>query len=1432
VITLNTTGTPAVSLLTIAGNSTKWIIVNVNVAVPGAAPDALRLIWDEIPASMTGMTVKDELGVLMTTPALVLADAAGDFNAGADANVPRILLDGAPGALTIDSVTPAVLGGSVGNKEQNFAVVGFKLTSTTYAHVVDEIALIDGGFTTAAGIAEDVGAAYLYRDKGTIGKYDAADIRVCSIADVGALTVGNDAFDFNDTEYDGTPTVSVSKGPIFVAADSTVTLLVVMNLTGTAGQDGHPGTTALLTQENLAINIDASASVIDGTAALTGDDIEGPDINMVPLYITKVETADFDSDGLLDALKLTFSDNVSDSKWASLNLDTNIQITDSGGATGTITELAFSSTVAGDTANNNYLYVQFSGTTMSTSDKFTNGKPRVQLLAPANNVITSVGGNKSLLTFTNIEQNASVATVDKAPPVVQGAYTGDVDKNGKIDQITVSFSEFMAPSSANSYPGVTFVSAVSTFGSGGTYTPSSGTVNGTAIVYTVPESGSGIYDTESAPAFRYNPSGDTTNLKDAAAVGNEVKLYGPGGLTQQSDTVDQVPPRVISAVTKDLWTDEHYSGITGFEEKIPNGRIDTVEITFSERITAASTLNTNAKIDAFLGQFVIIHPVELGGVEKFTAVDATTAAPFEPAPVISHSGTYGSNDTYTTVTVYLREQPANIVGMTNGGDTGVAYTFTYTGTAGSNDVVDLSPSTNSMEDITAAQSEDVAVDKAAPFIVNGLFQRDGTTIKILDAMDDDEVKAAKGNTALSATAIDVIIAQEGGWADNEFSNIRTVDSNAVTTGSDSNTGDGYIDAFGIYFSEPVHITDAVNITGAFTVTNTKDYSTITLDKGVDANKDGKIEAADNNVEFTDAIFSGTSSKVANKYDTGETPTVKFVGVSTIYDGADTEYKSASDNKLAATVAIASYDTAKPAIVSSIGSVGLKTITVKWSEDVFSNDLGDEDFESAASNAIFGYDDKDLAGAGALSAEGIVYDAVTFAMTIEVNNTITVADVEIDSLWVKFDDKVYDDADGGGNLIADFTENKAESNLDGIGYKYIIDDAVAPYIVSATTLDVNGNGFVDYIKFVFSEDMDDASLGTLFDAINAMSYNAAANFILSGYTGMAKFNLFQNTDLGYAKSIDLGKPVFSDNAPDDNIMYLELQESKVPLSSAGTTGWAPELTFSGVTLSDKKPNALGTGAVQVKDGLGPIPMLARTLTVTTLEVTFSEEVNLKTVNSGDFSWTLGDALEDFQKLVAVITQPEPGVVVLETIVANRWEPYMGGTIKYVTHTDATKAGICDLQVDSKGVPTTPGVISGIDANAEAVWYKISSGAYVADATKGKTAASVTISTADIVVEVEEAAAPIAYALSENYPNPFNPTTTIEFAIPVVGNVELVIYNINGQKVRTLVNETKDAGFYKVMWDGRNELGETVSSGIYLYRLVSGNFSKMEKMTFIK
>ncbi|RMF62551.1 MAG: T9SS C-terminal target domain-containing protein [Calditrichaeota bacterium] len=93
-------------------------------------------------------------------------------------------------------------------------------------------------------------------------------------------------------------------------------------------------------------------------------------------------------------------------------------------------------------------------------------------------------------------------------------------------------------------------------------------------------------------------------------------------------------------------------------------------------------------------------------------------------------------------------------------------------------------------------------------------------------------------------------------------------------------------------------------------------------------------------------------------------------------------------------------------------------------------------------------------------------------------------------------------------------------------------------------------------------------------------------------------------------------------------------------------------------------------------------------------------------------------------------------------------------------------------------------------------------------------------------------PTRFALQQNYPNPFNPTTTIRYQVPQAANVRIVIYNLLGQRVRTLVDERKPAGTYSVQWNGRDDSGRTVASGVYLYRLVSGKFRQTQKMLLLK
>ena len=93
-------------------------------------------------------------------------------------------------------------------------------------------------------------------------------------------------------------------------------------------------------------------------------------------------------------------------------------------------------------------------------------------------------------------------------------------------------------------------------------------------------------------------------------------------------------------------------------------------------------------------------------------------------------------------------------------------------------------------------------------------------------------------------------------------------------------------------------------------------------------------------------------------------------------------------------------------------------------------------------------------------------------------------------------------------------------------------------------------------------------------------------------------------------------------------------------------------------------------------------------------------------------------------------------------------------------------------------------------------------------------------------------PLEFALHDNYPNPFNPTTTLRFDLPEVSDITLIIYNMLGQKVRTFDYQNTSAGYHSVTWEATNDLGQQVGAGVYLYQLQTKNFVKTRKMVLLK
>jgi hypothetical protein len=90
----------------------------------------------------------------------------------------------------------------------------------------------------------------------------------------------------------------------------------------------------------------------------------------------------------------------------------------------------------------------------------------------------------------------------------------------------------------------------------------------------------------------------------------------------------------------------------------------------------------------------------------------------------------------------------------------------------------------------------------------------------------------------------------------------------------------------------------------------------------------------------------------------------------------------------------------------------------------------------------------------------------------------------------------------------------------------------------------------------------------------------------------------------------------------------------------------------------------------------------------------------------------------------------------------------------------------------------------------------------------------------------------YYLMQNYPNPFNAITKIDYELPKKSNVKINIYNILGQRVRTLVDKVIDKGYRNVFWDGKDNNGKVMSSGVYIYMLKVGDKVMTKKLTLIK
>jgi hypothetical protein len=184
-----------------------------------------------------------------------------------------------------------------------------------------------------------------------------------------------------------------------------------------------------------------------------------------------------------------------------------------------------------------------------------------------------------------------------------------------------------------------------------------------------------------------------------------------------------------------------------------------------------------------------------------------------------------------------------------------------------------------------------------------------------------------------------------------------------------------------------------------------------------------------------------------------------------------------------------------------------------------------------------------------------------------------------------------------------------------------------------------------------------------------------------------------------------------------------------------------------------------------------------------------------------------------------------------------------TLNWVTTSEVNNLGFNVLRAVEENGPyvlITPKIISGAGnkiaqstysfTDVTAVpgvqyWYKIESLAF-----NGKTKSYDSIS----AILSGTKATPIRFALMQNNPNPFNPTTTIHYSIPAgtTGNLILNIYDMRGALVRTLAGGSAHSGLYSVVWDGKDMAGKSVSSGMYVYHLKAGAFTESRKMLLMR
>jgi len=177
---------------------------------------------------------------------------------------------------------------------------------------------------------------------------------------------------------------------------------------------------------------------------------------------------------------------------------------------------------------------------------------------------------------------------------------------------------------------------------------------------------------------------------------------------------------------------------------------------------------------------------------------------------------------------------------------------------------------------------------------------------------------------------------------------------------------------------------------------------------------------------------------------------------------------------------------------------------------------------------------------------------------------------------------------------------------------------------------------------------------------------------------------------------------------------------------------------------------------------------------------------------------------------------------------KWSPIDDSDFAFYGIYRSEESGFDPYLQDSFGTTTDTFYVDSDIIEGITYYYRLSS----FDANGNESDFADEFSSGIVGIEDERFGIPTEYTLAQNYPNPFNPITNIIYSIPNPGRVSLVIYDLNGQVVMRWEDEATQAGYFQKRWNGTNISGNKVSSGVYLYRLISGDFVQTRKMLLLK